>query len=90
MRIFLKRLGGYDKEDKAARAYDLAALKYWGPTTHINFPVSGLVRFPFLVDLELLTFRRLLQLSAYEKEVEEMKHMTRQEFVAYLRRFGFE
>lgn len=32
--------GGYDKEEKAARAYDLAALKYWGPTTHINFPVS--------------------------------------------------
>ncbi|CAA7401270.1 unnamed protein product [Spirodela intermedia] len=57
------RQGGYDKEEKAARAYDLAALKYWGPTTHINFP-----------------------LSAYEKEVEEMKHMTRQEFVAYLRR----
>ncbi|XP_008777425.2 AP2-like ethylene-responsive transcription factor ANT [Phoenix dactylifera] len=56
-------LGGYDKEEKAARAYDLAALKYWGPTTHINFP-----------------------LSAYEKELEEMKHMTRQEFVAHLRR----
>lgn len=35
--------GGYDKEEKAARAYDLAALKYWGPTTHINFPVSLLV-----------------------------------------------
>ncbi|CAI0470651.1 unnamed protein product [Linum tenue] len=34
------RQGGYDKEEKAARAYDLAALKYWGPTTHINFPVS--------------------------------------------------
>lgn len=32
--------GGYDKEEKAARAYDLAALKYWGTTTHINFPVS--------------------------------------------------
>ncbi|KAF2323618.1 hypothetical protein GH714_036353 [Hevea brasiliensis] len=56
-------LGGYDKEEKAARAYDLAALKYWGPTTHINFP-----------------------LSTYEKELEEMKHLTRQEFVANLRR----
>uniref|UniRef100_A0A453IW57 AP2/ERF domain-containing protein n=1 Tax=Aegilops tauschii subsp. strangulata TaxID=200361 RepID=A0A453IW57_AEGTS len=55
--------GGYDKEEKAARAYDLAALKYWGPTTHINFP-----------------------LSTYEKELEEMKHMTRQEFIAHLRR----
>ncbi|XWS16168.1 hypothetical protein CRYUN_Cryun34aG0062100 [Craigia yunnanensis] len=26
--------GGYDKEEKAARTYDLAALKYWGSTTH--------------------------------------------------------
>ncbi|XP_024970781.1 AP2-like ethylene-responsive transcription factor BBM1 [Cynara cardunculus var. scolymus] len=56
-------LGGYDKEDKAARAYDLAALKYWGTTTTTNFPISN-----------------------YEKEVEEMKHMTRQEYVASLRR----
>ncbi|GLJ43549.1 hypothetical protein SUGI_0905920 [Cryptomeria japonica] len=56
-------LGGYDKEEKAARSYDLAALKYWGPTTHINFP-----------------------LSTYEKELEEMKPMTRQEYVANLRR----
>jgi hypothetical protein len=31
-------VGGYDKEEKAARAYDLAALKYWGTTT-TNFPV---------------------------------------------------
>ncbi|CAH8381039.1 unnamed protein product [Eruca vesicaria subsp. sativa] len=56
-------LGGYDKEEKAARAYDLAALKYWGTTTTTNFPMSE-----------------------YEKEVEEMKHMTRQEYVASLRR----
>ncbi|KAJ7545275.1 hypothetical protein O6H91_09G113500 [Diphasiastrum complanatum] len=56
-------LGGYDKEEKAARAYDLAALKYWGPTTTINCP-----------------------LSTYEKELEEMKNMTRQEYVASLRR----
>ncbi|CAL4953212.1 unnamed protein product [Urochloa decumbens] len=57
------RQGGYDKEEKAARAYDLAALKYWGATTTTNFPVNN-----------------------YEKELEEMKHMTRQEFVASLRR----
>lgn len=36
-------------EEKAARAYDLAALKYWGPSTHINFPVCfELVHGPFL------------------------------------------
>ncbi|KAK6942045.1 AP2/ERF domain [Dillenia turbinata] len=57
------RQGGYDKEEKAARAYDLAALKYWGPTTTTNFPVSN-----------------------YKKELEDMKNMTRQEFVASLRR----
>ncbi|KAF2564893.1 hypothetical protein F2Q70_00014426 [Brassica cretica] len=57
------RQGGYDKEEKAARAYDLAALKYWGTTTTTNFPISE-----------------------YEKEVEDMNHMTRQEYVASLRR----
>uniref|UniRef100_A0A7N0V2X6 AP2/ERF domain-containing protein n=1 Tax=Kalanchoe fedtschenkoi TaxID=63787 RepID=A0A7N0V2X6_KALFE len=56
-------LGGYDKEDKAARAYDLAALKYWGLTTTTNFPIGN-----------------------YERELEEMQNMTRQEFVASLRR----
>ncbi|KAJ0965648.1 hypothetical protein J5N97_026786 [Dioscorea zingiberensis] len=57
------RQGGYDKEEKAARAYDLAALKYLGPRTTTNFPVL-----------------------TYEKELEEMKNMTRLEFVASLRR----
>ncbi|KAF0908311.1 hypothetical protein E2562_024725 [Oryza meyeriana var. granulata] len=56
-------LGGYDMEEKAARAYDLAALKYWGPSTHINFPLED-----------------------YQEELEEMKNMTRQEYVAHLRR----
>ncbi|KAG1366436.1 AP2-like ethylene-responsive transcription factor PLT2 [Cocos nucifera] len=34
--------GSYDSEEKAARAHDLAALKYWGPNpnTKLNFPVS--------------------------------------------------
>ncbi|CAI0403810.1 unnamed protein product [Linum tenue] len=57
------RQGGYDKEDKAARAYDLAALKYWGPTATTNFPVSN-----------------------YNKELEEMKYVSKQEFIASLRR----
>ncbi|MFS8033125.1 putative transcription factor AP2-EREBP family [Helianthus anomalus] len=56
-------LGGYDMEEKAARAYDLAALKYWGPATHINFPLEN-----------------------YAQEIVEMKNMSRQEYVAHLRR----
>ena len=34
-------LGGWDTEHRAALAFDLAALKYWGPTTELN--VSQLV-----------------------------------------------
>lgn len=33
--------GAYDEEEAAARAYDLAALKYWGAGTVINFKVSN-------------------------------------------------
>ncbi|KAL6224979.1 hypothetical protein ACLB2K_003833 [Fragaria x ananassa] len=57
------KVGGYDMEQKAAKAYDLAALKYWGPSTHINFPLEN-----------------------YQKELEEMSNMSRQEYVAHLRR----
>ncbi|KAL6216732.1 hypothetical protein ACLB2K_009951 [Fragaria x ananassa] len=57
------RQGGYDMEEKAARAYDLAALKYWGSSTHINFPLED-----------------------YTTQIEEMKNMNRQEYVAHLRR----
>ncbi|KAK3015288.1 hypothetical protein RJ639_006926, partial [Escallonia herrerae] len=32
--------GAYDEEESAARAYDLAALRYWGTGTFTNFPVS--------------------------------------------------
>ncbi|OIW03080.1 hypothetical protein TanjilG_19360 [Lupinus angustifolius] len=55
--------GGYDTEEKAARAHDLAALKYWGESTITNFPIGN-----------------------YEKELEEMKNMTKKDFVAAIRR----
>ncbi|XP_026460297.1 AP2-like ethylene-responsive transcription factor At1g79700 [Papaver somniferum] len=33
-------LGAYDGEEAAAHAYDLAALKYWGRETILNFPLA--------------------------------------------------
>ncbi|URE06691.1 AP2 [Musa troglodytarum] len=33
--------GAYDDEEAAAHAYDLAALKYWGHDTTLNFPISA-------------------------------------------------
>ncbi|GJN39567.1 hypothetical protein PR202_gb28692 [Eleusine coracana subsp. coracana] len=55
----------YVTEEQAAKAHDLAALKYWGtgPNTKLNFNVSD-----------------------YEKEIEIMKNMSHDEFVAYIRR----
>ncbi|MFS7971262.1 putative transcription factor AP2-EREBP family [Helianthus anomalus] len=34
------RQGAYDDEKAAAHAYDLAALKYWGQDTILNFPLE--------------------------------------------------
>ncbi|KAI4351602.1 hypothetical protein L6164_005946 [Bauhinia variegata] len=56
-------LGAYDEEESAARAYDLAALKYWGATTFTNFPISD-----------------------YKIEMEIMQTMTKEEYLATLRR----
>ncbi|KAI9126134.1 hypothetical protein K1719_002555 [Acacia pycnantha] len=55
--------GAYADEEAAVRAYDLAALKYWGTSTFTNFPVSN-----------------------YENEIEMMKTMTKEEYLASLRR----
>ena len=59
-------VGGYDKEEKAARAYDLAALKYWGTTTTTNFPVSFHFfpfSFNFLLQCTLIDLRVALHFS---------------------------
>ena len=37
--LVVNSAGAYDTEEAAARAYDLAALKYWGPETTLNFTV---------------------------------------------------
>ncbi|CAJ1939913.1 unnamed protein product [Sphenostylis stenocarpa] len=60
---FMLKTGAYNDEEAAARAYDLAALKYWGTSTFTNFPVSD-----------------------YEKEIEIMKTVTKEEYLASLRR----
>ncbi|KFK34667.1 hypothetical protein AALP_AA5G175800 [Arabis alpina] len=56
-------LGAYDSEEAAAHTYDLAALKYWGPDTILNFPHE-----------------------TYAKELEEMQRVTKEEYLASLRR----
>ncbi|XWS74653.1 hypothetical protein CRYUN_Cryun01aG0016400 [Craigia yunnanensis] len=57
------RQGAYDSEDAAARTYDLAALKYWGSETILNFPIDR-----------------------YENEIEEMNKVSKEEYLASLRR----
>ncbi|KAJ4760345.1 AP2-like ethylene-responsive transcription factor AIL5 [Rhynchospora pubera] len=58
-------LGNYDTEEKAARAHDLAVLKFWGPSSEakLNFPISE-----------------------YEQDLETMKTMSHDEYVAHVRR----
>ena len=65
-----EHIGGYDKEDKAARAYDLAALKYWGTTTTTNFPVRKFCINNIVVLFLALFFLSLLYFSAKNLNLE--------------------
>ncbi|CAM0874305.1 unnamed protein product [Alopecurus aequalis] len=58
-------LGAYNTEDAAARAHDLAALKFWGSDCGriLNFPVD-----------------------TYAQELQMMQRVTRQEYLARLKR----
>lgn len=94
MIIFLLNFAGaYDEEESAARAYDLAALKYWGTSTFTNFPVS-VITYERNSSVPCLLIGRLLircslyliQISDYKKEIETMQTMTKEEYLATLRR----
>ena len=90
-------IGSYLTEEQAARAHDLAALKYWGtgPNTKLNFNVRSaccsfflrtVVSFSRTHEIIALIDFTCYQISDYEKEIEVMKTMSQDEFVAYIRR----
>ncbi|XP_056176294.1 ethylene-responsive transcription factor WRI1-like [Syzygium oleosum] len=87
-------LGAFDEEEAAARAYDLAALKYWGISTFTNFPVrmtrekNRYLSHETMGDKASLLNKPInhLQISDYENEIEIMHSMTKEEYLASLRR----
>jgi hypothetical protein len=58
-------LGAYNEEEAAARAYDLAALKYWGPTTYTNFPVCTNNVFFYFLNIIFICIQKWCDILVY-------------------------
>ncbi|KAK6135631.1 hypothetical protein DH2020_030642 [Rehmannia glutinosa] len=69
------RQGAYDDEEAAAHAYDLAALKYWGPDTILNFPLSTYQK--ELIDMEGQS--REEYIGSLRRQVNKLKLTTQEE-----------
>jgi hypothetical protein len=93
--------GSYDTEEAAARTYDLAALKYWGSDYCgiLNFPVSSALQERLCLQCTLSCYSEMqrnsqlrlccdkfIQVETYKQELEMMQRVTRQEYLAQLRR----
>ncbi|KAG8501204.1 hypothetical protein CXB51_003329 [Gossypium anomalum] len=66
----------------SSTCFDLAALKYWGQDTILNFPVSLSLIFIYMVcgRIEEETYlTSTMQLSTYQKELKEMEDQSREE-----------
>jgi AP2-like factor (ANT lineage) len=102
-------LGGYSSEITAARAYDRAAIKYWGEGATLNHPVRqfskrvlwrrslcvcvygyvcGYAAVPVVCVTRLVFVGWNTQYEDYVAELEVMKGMTNEEYVAHLRRLS--
>ncbi|XLR23087.1 hypothetical protein S83_050987, partial [Arachis hypogaea] len=65
----------YDEEESTARAYDLAALKYWGTSTFTNFPKEIEIMQTMTEEEYLATLRR--KSSGFSRGVSKYRGVAR-------------
>ncbi|CAL8466784.1 g6320 [Coccomyxa elongata] len=84
-------LGGFDAEEQAALAYDLAALKFRGPDAHINFDISNyeqeLLHFNDVTEEEVVQNLRR-QSKGYQKTSSQYRGVTRHQKGKWEARIG--